>query len=195
MKKYQYLFVCMAICLAILSGYGNNGNSNPVVGTVNTVTETVSNQPAETTDLEPTIHETVNNFKGVIMSVKGGTASPTSLIIAFRNNSSSQCIYGECFWLEKKINGRWYQVPVVIDGNYAFNSIGHNLASGDYVEWAVDWDWLYGNLHTGEYRIVKDILDFRGSGDYVAYYLAAEFTINYNGTKTLVPETGRIKFK
>jgi len=79
--------------------------------------------------------------------------------------------------LEKKISGSWYQVPVVIEGNYGFDAIGYELASGGHGEWAVDWEWLYGSLETGEYRIVKDILDFRGSGEYDTYYLAAEFVI------------------
>ena len=177
MKKYICLFVCMAISLAFLAGCGNYGNSNSEVGTENTVTETASSQPAETTDWEPTTYETVKNFNGVTMTVKEGTTSSASLTVAFENNSSSQCIYGEYFLLEKKINENWYRVPVVIEGNYGFNLIGYDLASGDDGEWSVDWDWLYGSLNTGEYRIVKDILDFRGSGQYDTYYLAAEFTI------------------
>jgi len=195
MKKYQYLFVCTAISLTLLAGCGNHGNRNSAAGIENTLTETVLSQPAETTDWEPTKYETVNNFDGVTMTVKEGTASSTGLKVTFKNNSSSQCIYGEFFWLEKKINGRWYQVPVVIDGDYAFSLIGHDLASGADGEWAADWDWLYGSLGTGKYRIVKDILDFRGTGNYDTYYLAAEFTIYSNGYKKLDAETGRTKFK
>ncbi|AGL03494.1 immunoglobulin-like domain-containing protein [Desulfoscipio gibsoniae] len=177
MKKYLCLFVCMAISLVFLTGCGNYGNSNSSVGTENTVTKTASSQSAETTDWEPTTYETVNNFDGVTMIVKEGTSSSTSLTVYFENKSSSQCIYGEFFLLEKKINGNWYQVPVIIDGNYGFVDIGYNLTSGDNGEWAVDWEWLYGSLDTGEYRIMKDIQDFRGSGEYDTYYLAAEFTI------------------
>lgn len=129
------------------------------------------------TDLKPTPYETINNFAGVTMIVKKGTESPIKLTVAFENNSNSQCIYGDYFCLEKKINGRWYQVPITIDGNYGFRAIGYNLASGDAGERAVDWNWLYGSLNTGEYRIVKDISDFRSTGDYDTYYLTAEFTI------------------
>jgi len=48
---------------------------------------------------------------------------------------------------------------------------------GENGEWNIEWDWLYGSLDTGEYRIVKNILDFRSTGDYDQYKLAAEFTI------------------
>lgn len=164
----------MAITLAFLAGCGNNGNT---AGTKNTITETSSSQPAETTDWEPTTYEKVNNLDGVTMTVKEGTASAASLTVVFENNSDNELIYGDYFWLEKKINGSWYQVPVVIDGNYEFNDIGYNLAPGDDGEWAVNWDWLFGNLHPGKYRIVKNILDFKDSGEYDTHYLAAEFTI------------------
>ena len=97
---------------------------------------------------------------------------------AIENDSSSQCTYGVFIELEKKINEIWYKVPVTIDGDYGFNCIGYDLSPGDCREWAVDWNWLYGSLESGKYRIIKDILDFRGTGDYDTYYLAAEFTIN-----------------
>lgn len=119
----------------------------------------------------------INNLEGVNMTVKEGTTSATRLTVKIKNNSGSQCIYGEYYRLEKKINGSWYQVPVVINGNYGFDDIGYNLPSGGESELPVVWDWLYGSLDTGEYRIVKDILDFKSSGEYDTYYLAAEFTI------------------
>ena len=167
----------MAISLALLAGCSDYGNSISAVGTENTLTETASSQSADTTDWKPTLYETVNNFDDVTMTVKKGTASSTEVTVVFKNSSKSQCIFGEYFCLEKKINGRWHQVPVAIDGNYAFDSIGYDLASGDDREWVINWVWLYGSLDIGEYRIVKDISDFRGSGEYDIYYLAAEFVI------------------
>jgi len=131
----------------------------------------------ETTDWEPTAYETVNNFDGVNMSVNKETISSTGLTVVFENLSDSQCIYSEDFLLEKKIHGNWYQVPVAIDEGYGFDDIGYNLASGENGELNIKWDWLYGSLDTGEYRIVKNILDFRSTGDYDQYKLAAEFTI------------------
>ncbi|WP_431804550.1 immunoglobulin-like domain-containing protein [Halobacillus andaensis] len=112
------------------------------------------------------------------MSVKEGTVSSTGLTVILENNSEKQCTYGEHFLLEKKMEGRWYQVPIALDGNYGFEDIGYDLDSSDSREWTVDWDWLYGGLEPGEYRIVKDILDFRKAGDYDKYHLSAKFTID-----------------
>ncbi|WP_069999945.1 immunoglobulin-like domain-containing protein [Cellulosilyticum sp. I15G10I2] len=178
MKKYFCLLVCMVINLILLSGCGNYGNSN-LAKEPEHIRKTADLIPsAETTDWKPTTYDTVNNFPDVTMTVKEEMASSTGLIVVFENKSDNQCIYGEHFLLEKKINERWYQVPVVIDGNYGFNDIGYDLASGDTREWTVDWNWLYGSLNTGEYRIVKDILNFRDTGDYDMYYLAAAFIID-----------------
>lgn len=44
-------------------------------------------------------------------------------------------------------------------------------------EWEVNWEYLYGELPAGEYRIAKKINDFRGTGDYDTYTYYAEFTI------------------
>ncbi|WP_214482223.1 immunoglobulin-like domain-containing protein [Bacillus sp. SM2101] len=128
-------------------------------------------------DWEPTLYETVNNFDGVTMIALEETVSSTGLIVAFENTSDEEYTYGEYFLLEKNINGSWYQVPVAFDGNYGFNDIGYSLPSSDVKEWTVDWSWLYGNLNTGKYRIVKDILDARKAGDYDKYHLTAEFTV------------------
>jgi len=128
-------------------------------------------------DLKATEYETVNNLEGVTMTVKEGTVSSTGLTLTLENNSEKQCIYGEYFVLEKKLDGKWYEVPVAIEGNYGFDAIGYELNPGDRREWTVNWEWLYGSLEAGEYRIVKDILDFRETGDYDKYYLATEFAI------------------
>jgi hypothetical protein len=127
---------------------------------------------------KPTAFEALNNIEGVSMSIKRETVSSSKLALVFKNNSSRQCLYGEEFTLEKKLNGKWYQVPIPYVGDYAFPTIGYNLSSGETKELLVDWEWLYGNLAPGKYRIVKNILDFRGMGDYDSYNLSAEFSIN-----------------
>jgi len=166
----------MAISLTLLSGCRSNSNGNSAGESENTINKTDLNQPVETTDWEQTTYESVNNFDGVIMIEKENTVSSTGLTIIFKNNTDKQCIYGEYFLLEKRINQKWYQVPAIIE-NYGFNAIGYDLTSGNSREMKVNWEWLYGNLDGGEYRIVKDILDFRKTGDYDKYYLATEFTV------------------
>ena len=158
MKRPLCLVVFIAISLTILSGCGD------------------STQSDKTTNWKPTTYEIVNNFDGVTMDVKEGTVSPTGLTVVFKNNSDSEGLYGNNFSLEKKIDEKWHQVPTIIS-DYGFDGEGYSLPSKEDSEWNTSWEWLYGSLDMGQYRIIKDILDFRGTGDYDKYYLAAEFTI------------------
>lgn len=129
-------------------------------------------------NMNPTEHEKVNDLKGVTMTVKEGTVSPTGLTLVLENNSQKECIYSESFLLEEKSNDQWYQVPVVIEGDYGFDDIAYPLNLGDKGEWQVNWEWLYGILDKGEYRIIKDVLNFKENGEFDTHYLAAEFTVN-----------------
>lgn len=185
MKTFLYLCICISISIVSLAGCGNNITAAPAqtedsVAQARTEDFEVtydSSQSVDISDWKPTTFDTVNNFDGVAMTVKEGTVSPTGLTLQFKSKSNSDCIYGDYFSLEKKISGAWYQVPVPIEGDYGFNSIGYSLASNGESEWAANWEWLYGSLDTGEYRIVKDILEFRGTGDYNTYYLTAGFEV------------------
>jgi len=156
MKKHWTLLIGLLLGMLILTGC-------------------LSSASSVSKGLEPTSSETVNNLDKVTMSVKSIT--PTGLTVVMENKSDKDCLYGEYFYLETKSEGTWYQVNVKIDGNYGFNDIGYYLPAGELSEWEVDWEWLYGSLEAGEYRIIKDVSDFRGTGDYDSYYLAAEFEI------------------
>lgn len=57
------------------------------------------------------------------MVVKKETVFPEGLILVFENKSSNHIIYGEYFLIEQKINDKWYEVSVSIDGDYRFNDI------------------------------------------------------------------------
>ncbi|KAB8138059.1 hypothetical protein F9U64_06665 [Gracilibacillus oryzae] len=159
MKRFLCSFFFIAICITLLSACG-------------------SDQVVETKDWDPTIYESVNNLDGVTMIVKEGTVSSTGLTVTFENTSDKRCIYSEDFLLEKKIEGTWYQVPFVPGTSYGFNEPGYELDSSNASDWTVDWEWLYGRLDSGEYRIVKGILDVREPGDYDEHHLTAEFAVD-----------------
>lgn len=177
MKKYLFFIIILTYALILA------GCSSPVDKSVNQdrsiskIRSESPQTPATVKDLTATKYAKVNDFPGVTMVINDGTVSATGLSVIFRNESSSECTYGEFYALEQQINGQWYEVPVKIEENYGFNDIGHRAAPGESRDWNVEWGWLYGTLTKGHYRIVKDILDFRGTGDYDTYYVSAEFDI------------------
>ena len=86
--------------------------------------------------------------------------------------------YGDDFTLERQDGEDWTELPVIVEGDWGFNEIAYTIpkepdASGS--EWQVNWEWLYGKLEPGDYRIGKTIHDFRGPGNYTQYRIYVYF--------------------
>ena len=62
--------------------------------------------------------------------------------------------HGEWYKIEKQVNGKWYEIKPIIE-NYGFNSIGYLPDKNNEVEFVMNWEWLYGKLPLGSYRILK----------------------------------------
>ena len=43
------------------------------------------------------------------------------------------------------------------------------IPNDECVRWEIDWEWLYGSLPDGIYRLGKEITDFRSTGNYDTY--------------------------
>jgi len=116
-----------------------------------------------------------NNLDGVTLSVK--EASSSKLTIIFNNQLRKEFTYGAWFMLEQydEVIKEW--VPVESICEYAFESVAYPLKAARETEQEIKFDWLYGELGTGNYRVIKDVLDSRAPGDFDQYWLMAEFTI------------------
>ena len=107
-------------------------------------------------------------------------ATGTGATLVFRQsggNPTGGLQYGSDFTLERYEEEAWIPVPVAVEGNYAFTAEAYNIPQDADREFRVDWEWLYGELEPGEYRIVKSVDDFRKSGDYDQYSIYASFEI------------------
>ena len=85
---------------------------------------------------------------------------------------------GDDFAIQVKEDGRWEEAPIVVEGDYGFHDIAYTIPSDDTTRRELDWEWLYGELAPGEYRIRKNVMDFRGTGDYDTYEIYAYFILN-----------------
>ncbi|WP_367568793.1 M56 family metallopeptidase [Lacrimispora sp.] len=112
----------------------------------------------------------------IVMLVKGGIATPLGTTVTLKNVTDSEYIYGESYTIQRKDDGGWIDVEPIIE-NYGFNSIGYMLPAMESKEMAIDWEWLYGKISPGDYRIVKDALLVRSPGDYDTFTLYAAFTV------------------
>jgi len=116
----------------------------------------------------------VGTLDGVVVELLDVT--PTSAKLGILNTTDLEVDYGEDYNLQVFEDGDWHDVPYLVD-NWAINSIGYMAPKNTRVEWDVDWSVLHGELEPGKYRIVKSLMDFRGTGDYSTYHYFVEFEI------------------
>ena len=60
--------------------------------------------------------------------------------------------------MEKENGGTWIRVEPIID-NYGFTMIGYLPDENDEVVFDLNWEWLYGELPKGSYRLLKRVDD------------------------------------
>lgn len=118
--------------------------------------------------------EEVNTFDGAELLFEKYTNISGDL--EFVNHSDSDLQYGEWFDIQRRVDGEWYSLSYAID-NVGFHQVAYLLPKGGTSIRSITWDWMYGELPPGEYRIVTDVIDYRAPGDFDKYYLAEEFEV------------------
>ncbi len=111
---------------------------------------------------------------GVTLSVKNVT--PTGATVVFTQsggNPTGELTTGSYYWIEYEGEERAF----VIDGDIAWTAEAYVIPKDGKFEMNVDWEWLYGELEPGVYRIYKGVSDYRGSGDLDDKTYSAEFTV------------------
>ena len=85
--------------------------------------------------------------------------------------------YGEAYTLERLAGDSWEEVPQIIEDG-AFTDIEFSLPPEGEAEIEIQWEWLYGKLDAGTYRITKTVWDTGKGNAHVnipLYLLKAQF--------------------
>ena len=125
----------------------------------------------------------VNTLEGVTLSMEKYTDTNGDLEInnLLRLNYQSSDDVGKIlqtgawFTIQREIDGVWYDLAPIAE--VGWHQVAYNVPAGETTVLPVKWEYLYGELPAGEYRIVISIQDWRAPGDFDAYYLADEFEI------------------
>lgn len=88
----------------------------------------------------------------VTMTVSGVT--PAGAVVTIQDCNPEPFVYGEWFQIEREKDGLWYEVKTKIT-DYGFNEIGWLTDDNGQLTMDVNWEWLYGKLPAGHYRILK----------------------------------------
>ena len=85
---------------------------------------------------------------------------------------------GSYYTIQRMKNGAWVDVeylPHEYDIGWTLEA--WIIEKESTTTWDVDWEGLYGELPSGKYRIGKEIMNFRDTGDYDIEIVYAEFRI------------------
>jgi hypothetical protein len=108
--------------------------------------------------------------------------TPTGLTLVCRaaaDSDTSELQTGSAFVLQKRTDAGWVDVESLQkESEVIWISVAWLIPKGETTRWDVTWDWLYGELAAGEYRIGKEIVNFRGLGDYEQTTAYATFEVN-----------------
>ncbi|MCM1330480.1 MAG: hypothetical protein NC253_13695 [Ruminococcus sp.] len=105
--------------------------------------------------------------------------TPTGCTLIFTQsggNPTGNLQSSSSFKVERYQNGEWTAVEELPDGyDTVWADEADYIPKEDSRKFSVNWGTLYGELPTGKYRIGKEVLDFRGTGDfdrkmYYAYF-------------------------
>lgn len=116
------------------------------------------------------------------VTLTAGDVSPTGLTLTCTQSGGSptgQLQTGSYYSLEALEGESWTAVEQLPQAyEVAWTAEAWAIPMEDSVQWTIGWDWLYGPLPAGTYRLGKEIVDFRDSGDYDQQMLYAQFTIS-----------------
>lgn len=121
--------------------------------------------------------ENVADDLGLTLSVK--SASSTEVTLVFNQNGLDVDGYlqtGSDYVLKIFKDNEWKEVPTIIK-EYAWDAMAYNISENDETEFKYNWEWLYGKLEAGKYKIEKTVMDFVEPGNYSKNLYSAEFEI------------------
>ena len=119
------------------------------------------------------------NKWGVTLTCENVT--PKGLTIVCKQSGGenvSELNTGTYYVIQKYENGTWTDLEYLPqEYDVVWASIALLIQKEGTTTWDVDWEWLYGELPAGEYRIGKEIMNFKDSGNHDKEMVYANFVI------------------
>lgn len=104
--------------------------------------------------------------------------SMTFQIEQFDGSYEGQLQTGEWFQIYQRKEDEWEALPTNPLIDYAFASVAYPIAKNDITEFEIEWEWLYGELEPGDYRLDKEVMDFVVAGDFEKEIYSVTFHID-----------------
>ena len=116
---------------------------------------------------------------GLELTVKDVTKSGATIVFEQSGgNPSGELETGSDYRVLVYKNDAWSPVSYIVDSeNLAWDALAYIITKDGVTEMEEDWSYLYGELPKGIYAIEKEVMDFRGSGNYSTALYYAIFEI------------------
>lgn len=72
----------------------------------------------------------------------------------YKDTNKDKSTYGEWYKIEVYKDDKWYDLETLVE-DPMFNLVGYETDENNEIRFVIDWEWLYGELSPGSYRIIK----------------------------------------
>ena len=175
MKKAAALLLAVACLSLYLTGYEKSAYGDELDGRETYVSKDADSAETALPEASKLVDE---DLWGVSLTAKNITQKGLTLVFTQSGGKpAGQLQTGSPFWMERFTDGQWEKVETVIpESEIAWTMEAYWIPVNGCLEQETTWSYLYGELPEGSYRIGKEVMDFRATGDYdiSLYYVSFE---------------------
>ena len=118
------------------------------------------------------------NKWGVLLETENVTPSGLTILCTQSGESDYELSTGSYYVIQRLDKNGWEDVEFIPqEYDVGWTMEAWIIEKDATTQWEVNWEWLYGKLPAGEYRIGKEIMSFIAPGDYDKEMIYAEFMV------------------
>ena len=123
-------------------------------------------------------NEAESDSWGLTLGIKDVTPNSATLLFSQSGGEFDGILQtGTMFYIEKETDGKWIALSTNPLIDFAWTMEAYIITVDGETELKTEWEWLYGKLPAGTYRIKKDVMNFRKAGDFDTKTYSATFVI------------------
>ena len=113
---------------------------------------------------------------GIQLDAENVTSSGLTLVVTQAGTIPDGTLTtGQPYFIQKKENNNWISLEPLLEA-WGWTTEAWIISMNDTARWDVSWEWLFGKLQSGQYRIGKDIYleTVSGNREQAVYYVEFE---------------------
>lgn len=138
--------------------------------------ELIEKYPASCVLLKLTGHMNILPKWGIQLDAENVTSSGLTLVVTQAGTIPDGTLTtGQPYFIQKKENNNWIPLEPLLEA-WGWTTEAWIISMNDTARWDVSWEWLFGKLQSGQYRIGKDIYleTVSGNREQAVYYVEFE---------------------